>query len=169
MCEIVRTEWWNCKEGAIKGAKNPTLDTSTNINMPRLDVLEDMPAAFRSSRSDGYRRRTWLGQMSTCTLDARLTPLLERRLSPSLRKQCAHILLMNANPPGDVSTALQLAHRLFCEDEVRANANCMCVCCDLASVCSHSQIVTKIVLLTVVSNPRSLQRILGVIQPRRLR
>ena len=135
--------------------------------MPRLDVLEDMPAAFRSSRSDEYRRRTWLGQMST--LDARLTPLLERRLSPSLRKQCTHILLMNANPPGDVSTALQLAHRLFREDEVRANANCMCVCRDLASVCRHSQIVTKIVLLTVVSNPRSLQRILGVIQPRRLR
>ena len=135
--------------------------------MPRLDVLEDMPAAFRSSRSDEYRRRTWLGQMST--LDARLTPLLERRLSPSLRKQCAHILLMNANPPGDVSTALQLAHRLFRDDEVSANASCMRACCDLASVCRHSQIVTKIVLLTVVSNPRSLQRILGVIQPRRLR
>jgi len=55
------------------------------------------------------------------TLNARLTPLLERRLSPSLHKRCVHILLINADPPGDVSTALQLAHRLFRDDETFAN------------------------------------------------
>jgi len=85
----------------------------------RLDVLIDIPASIRKARRDGYRRRTWLEQMAV--LDAQLTPLLERRLSASLHKRCLHVCLINANPPGNVSSALELARVLF-RDQVRVNA-----------------------------------------------